>query len=192
MSNITRIENPFTQSDFDDAMTALDILGQTLDETKGLSPRAKSRLFRMGKANLGFVEAASRSLKAMPNVRPAYLDPQEFEKDLMLVRNSKALRLKLLEIANRMEDTELLVGDHAFRSSLAIYRVVQSAFRTGFAGIEPYYEEMRERWPSTAKMEEESLNADPDGLAPVDVDQPEANDIGQPEAHQNTAGIDAI
>ncbi len=151
MSNITRIDNPFTQADFDDAMAALDLLGQTLDESKGLSPRAKSRLFRMGKANLGFVEAASRSLKAMPNVRPAYIDPEEFEKDVMLIRNSKALRLKLLEIASRMEDTEILVGDHAFRSSLAIYGVVQSAFRTGFAGAEPYYQEMKERWPSTAK-----------------------------------------
>lgn len=151
MSTITRIENTFTQTDFDNAMQALDDLSQVLTDSKGLSIRAKSRLFRMGKANLGFVESAKRAITALPDLRPAFLDPAIFERDVMLIKATKALRLKMLEVASRIEDTELLMGNHAFQSSLAVYRVVQSAYRMGYPGVKPYYEEMQERWPQPGR-----------------------------------------
>lgn len=156
MSTITRIENTFSQTDFDNAMNALDVLSQALTDTKGLSVRAKSRLFRMGKANMGFVESAKRAITALPDLRPAFLDPAEFERDVMLIKATKALRLKMLEVASKIEDTELLMGNHAFQSSLAVYRVVQSAYRMGYGGVKPYYDEMHERWPQPGRRIEGS------------------------------------
>lgn len=162
MSLTTRIENTFSQTDFDNAMVALNVLTQVLSETKGLSTRAKSRLFRMGKANFGFVESAQRAIIALPELRPAFLDPADFERDIMLIKGSKALRLKLLEVASKIEDTELLMGDQAFQSALAVYRVVQSAYRMGFAGVKPYYEEMNSRWPNQGPNFGQENDDDPD------------------------------
>ena len=146
MSEITRIQNPFSRVDFDNANAALDLLNQVLSDSKGLSARQKSRLNRLGKANLSFVESAHRAMQALPDLRPAYLDPAIFSRDLSLVYHSRDLLLKLKEVASKVEDTQLIMGNEAFYSALGIYRVIQAAYRSGYPGANPYYDDLTERW----------------------------------------------
>lgn len=71
-----------------------------------------------------------------------------------------------------VEDTELLMGNHAFRSSLAIYRVVQAAYRMGYPGVKPYYEELVERWDYASRSNPDGENqGEPLGDNPM-VDPP--------------------
>ena len=146
MSEITRIQNPFSSVDFDNANAALDLLNQVLSDSMGLSARQKSRLNRLGKANLSFVESAHRAMLALPDLRPAYLDPAIFSRDLSLVYHSRDLLLKLKEVASKVEDTQLIMGNEAFYSALGIYRVIQAAYRSGYPGAKPYYDELTDRW----------------------------------------------
>ncbi len=171
MSEITRIQNSFSQTDFDNAFSALDLLSQTLSDGKGLSARQKSRLIRMGKANLGFIEAADRAMKALPDLRPAFLDPADFDRDLMLVYSTKNLLLKLEEVASMVEDTQAIMGNEAFYNSLAIYRVVQAAYRMGYPGVKPYYDDLTERWATSFR----NTDAETGESAPSDEVSPEGS-----------------
>ena len=132
-----------------------DGLQQILKFREGLNQRESSRLMRLSRENLLFVDDSIAAIKQLPEVCPRFLDPTIVNEESEFYSQLRYLEQLHLQAGAALKDMRLRLGDKCFRNGLLIYNSVQSAAKNGYPKVRPIYKQMRMRFPSTLPLAED-------------------------------------
>jgi hypothetical protein len=130
------------------AVTKLDELIKLFEAyITPLTPQERHDLPKMGPKTLEFVEKCYEFAEANPNLRPAYLNMNEFKIDFSDAHNLYLTVNKATQLLENLSDTQLAAGSEAYQSSLMFYNAVKNAAANDISGAKAVYEELRKRYP---------------------------------------------
>ncbi len=131
-----------------------DTILQNLQEAKSalapflqaLTKSERSNLFKMGDKSVPTVQKVETYLETNSEFAPSYMDKAEFLKDVAVVTQLTPIVNILNQLASDVEDTLMLAGSEALKSSLLYYGQVKEANDKGVASAKPIYEDLRKRF----------------------------------------------
>jgi hypothetical protein len=89
---------------------------------------------KMGAKTIDFVTRTLGAVQAHPEFKPAFVDADEFARDLAAVGALRAIQQPLDQIADMVDDSLMLSGSEAYAAALACYQSIKSAARLGQPG----------------------------------------------------------
>ena len=121
----------------------------------------KRELKTLGDRSLPFTEQAFLLATQQKTLVPAYINMQEFSKDINLFKQSKEL-IKMLEvILERLNDTSIAAGADAFSTARKLYDSVKSAIKANIPGAAVAFDELKKRYLRMKGKPEEQNNPNP-------------------------------
>jgi hypothetical protein len=121
--------------------------GLLLPYVTPLTPSERHTMPKMGEKTLSFVEKAHAFAVQNPTLCPPYLDMTAFDADFGDAHNLWTLLVSTQQLHENVDDTEMVAGSEAFRSSLVFYNSVKMAARQDVPGAKAVYEELKKRFP---------------------------------------------
>jgi hypothetical protein len=147
-SNNSRISLDLPAADVQDIQAALKVLqDKLLPHLIDLGPEARRELPKMGDKTVAFVGKALDYARANPQLRPAYLDLTEFEKDWTAVELLASVQRPLSQVMDIVDDSLLLAGSEAYGAALLYYQSVKSAARAQVPAAATIAEDLAQRFP---------------------------------------------
>lgn len=113
-----------------------------------LTPTDRRELPKMGEKTIAFVEKAHEFAKQNPNLRPPYMDMNDFDIDFSDARSLWALLNTVHQLEQTLDDTEMVAGSEAYRTALVFYQSVKMASAQNVPGAKAVYEELKTRFPN--------------------------------------------
>lgn len=117
----------------------------------GLTPNERQTLPKMDVSNKVFVEDALNAAKANSQVLPAYLNLKELELDKQGFERLEEIVVLTAQLAQKLRDTQMLMGSEAYVTALTVYRLFESASRDGVPGAKAAYEQLAKRFKGQGK-----------------------------------------
>lgn len=112
----------------------------------GLTAKERQTLFKMGNKTVATVQKVDSYLKSNPEFAPAYMDQQEFQKDIKAVNQLEEISNLSLQLSTDINDTRMLAGSEALMASMLYYGQIKEAYSKGIAKARPIYEDLQERF----------------------------------------------
>jgi hypothetical protein len=112
-----------------------------------LTSSERHDLSKMGDKTLAFVDKAHELAKANPDLCPAFLDVDEFSIDFADTTRLVPLLIALRQLADTVDDIQLLAGSEAYDAARAFYKYAKVAAGQDVPGAKAVYEALRERFP---------------------------------------------
>lgn len=155
-----RISVTVDEKAIEQAKEHLRALNELFPYLIGLTPGERQTLPKMDVNNKIFVEDALNAAKSNSQVLPAYLNLNELQLDKQGFERLDEIVLLTAQLAQKLRDTQILMGSEAYVSALTIYRLFESATRDGVPGAKAVYEQLAGRFrgqgKSTGKEEPET------------------------------------
>ncbi|TPN82803.1 hypothetical protein [Aquimarina algicola] len=131
-----------------------DTLLQSLQEAKNalapflqaLTNEERANMLKMGDKSAPTVQKVKSYLETNPEFAPSYMDKVEFLKDEAVVSQLTPISNILNQLASDVEDTLMLAGSEALKSSLLYYGQVKEANNKGVTSAKPIYEDLKKRF----------------------------------------------
>lgn len=132
----------------------LDEVSQKIQECKNLlapylqalTPDQRRSIFKMGDKTLAMVQKVKAYLETNPEFAPAYMDRDEFLKDEAVTTGLTPLGNLTKQLSSDIEDTIMLAGSEALRSSLLYYGTTKEAALKGIPTAKTVYEDLSQRF----------------------------------------------
>ena len=121
-----------------------------------LTPHERRDLPKMGPKTLAFVEKCHEFAAANPNLRPPFLNMDEFAIDFADAHSLYLPVNKAAQLHENLADTQICAGSEAFQAALIFYNTVKSAAASNVPGAHAVYEELRKRFPHNRRHEQNS------------------------------------
>ena len=102
-----------------------------LDFLVNLNSDQRVRMAKLSRRRVDFVDSSLVHMKANPEYLPAYIDIEEFVKDVELKDCLHRILAELNAFAERMSDTVMQVESEAYRAARLYYKSVKAAAREG-------------------------------------------------------------
>lgn len=131
------------RSKINDLLTQLNT---ELDFAIGLTSEERQTLPKMNDGNQPFVEDALNGAQQNLDIFPAYVKLGELQKDYDLFMELGPLVMRLLQLGEKLLDTQILAGSEAYVTALMIYRLADSAAKAGLPGADALYQQLRKRF----------------------------------------------
>jgi len=112
-----------------------------------LTPQERHDLPKMGPKTLAFVEKCHEFAASNPNLRPPFLNMDEFGVDFADAHGLYLAMNKSVQLQESLADTQMSAGSEAFHAALIFYNTVKSAASNNIPGARAVYEELRKRFP---------------------------------------------
>lgn len=145
------ISYQMNEDEFNQVIQKLKDIESTLAFTVNLTAKDIKKLYLLGNKSLAFVEATSRYAKENPNLFPAYLDSEEFKKDLKLFKQLQTIEEIVTPLAEKVNDTKRAVGSEAFAKARSFYKSVRDASQSGIAGCDTIVDDLSRRFAQSRK-----------------------------------------
>jgi hypothetical protein len=123
---------------------SLELLSQY---TIALTPMERRGMLKMGEKTLSFVDKAHEAALANDNLRPPFLNMEEYDIDYSDARALWGIRSLALQLYESIDDTEMAAGGEAYQASLVFYNSVKMAAAQDISGAKAIYNELRQRFP---------------------------------------------
>lgn len=123
---------------------------QNLPALINLKTEERSHLLKLGDKSLTFVTKCLEYAIQNPSVVPAFLDVNEFKKDVEAFNNFKKIYIPLQQLTEMIEDTTMLSGNEAYSSALIFYNAVKGAVKGGVPGMKNIEDDLQKRFPGRA------------------------------------------
>jgi hypothetical protein len=107
-----------------DAKTALAFM-------VALSSEERVRLAKLSRGHVDFVDRSLIHAQANPQYLPSYVSLEEFAKDMELKNSLHRIRTELNALAQRINDTILVVESEAYQTARLFYKSVKAASKEG-------------------------------------------------------------
>ena len=140
---------------------AIGVINNALPSLIGLKMQDRQRLPKIDVTNKVFVDDAIAAATATPDILPAYFRVADVQQDKTGYDLLDGPVLLLSQLAQKVADTQMLMGSEAYVSALTIYRLFESAARDGVPGARAVYEQLAERFKGQGQT------ADAGGTPPV-------------------------
>jgi len=143
-----RISLDIPEADFQAILAAIQTLQEKLQpHLVDLDSEDRRALPKMGAKTVDFVDKTLSYARANPHLKPAFVDIDEFGRDLAAVDALRALQQPLSQIADMVDDSLLLSGSEAYAAALAYYQSVKAAARLGQPGAAVIADDLSGRFP---------------------------------------------
>lgn len=103
----------------------------SLDFLVNLNSDQRIRMSKLSRKRVDFVDTSLVYVKANPEYLPAYINMEEFVKDVELKDCLHRIMAELYAFAERVSDTTLQVESEAYRAARLYYKSVKAAAREG-------------------------------------------------------------
>lgn len=148
----------------------LEKANQKIDELLGvlspyllsLTPNERMSMLKMGEKNLSFVEKSGELAANNPSLRPAYLDMDEFNIDVVDALGLRTLLNKLQQVTTSVDDTMMIAGGEAYNAALVFYASVKTAAEKNVPGAKTVYAELKKRFPGRGKAQNQEEQQTPE------------------------------
>lgn len=143
-------------------MLALDLIKPYLVT---LTPQERREMPKMGEKTLTFVAKAHEFATKNPELRPPYLNMEEYDIDFDDAQGLWGVRNLVQQLYENVDDIELSAGSEAYQASLAFYNYVKLAAAQDVAGAKTVYNELKTRFPhGKRKSSDDNVDTTPDTL----------------------------
>lgn len=147
MSTQNQISIEIPQAIIDEVVAKLqDCKHQLAPYLQGLTAEERQSLFKMGNKTVATVEKTKEYVITNPQFVPAYMNQAEFQKDVTVVSQLKAVVNLATQLATDADDTMMLSGSEALQGALLYYGQVKEAHSKGVPTAKPIYEDLSERF----------------------------------------------
>ncbi|MDE3066004.1 MAG: hypothetical protein KGJ60_00490 [Verrucomicrobiota bacterium] len=141
-------DNPvtITLNTDDKAAILADIaaLSGKLNFLVGLTNEQRRKMLKLGDKSIGFDEKCASYMAARPELIPGFVDTTT----LAAARADLAdIQRALGELAQRADDTDMVLAHEVFLPELSFYHSVQQAAKHGVPGAQAIYDDLRTRFP---------------------------------------------
>jgi hypothetical protein len=136
--------NPADQAAILDALTVLNKL--LLPHLLELTVDEKLSMPKMKDKTMAFVNKAYDHSVGNPILVPAYVDVNEFDKDLQGVHFLHLIESPLEKILKAVEDTKMEAGSEAYIAALSFYNSVKVAAKNNVPGAQVVYDDLKNRF----------------------------------------------
>ncbi|NTW48932.1 MAG: hypothetical protein HGB19_04215 [Chlorobiales bacterium] len=107
--------------------TSLDAINAKLPFLITLTPAERKKLVKMGDKSVAFVQQCLQAVKDNGALMPAGFPVTEFDKDVKLSTDLLSIHTQVSQLAEKLDDTLLAVGNEAMNQSLQVYGQVKLA-----------------------------------------------------------------
>jgi hypothetical protein len=155
MNSQNRVSVVFSDEDVKEILKALDVLNQKLlPRLIKVDANERRILPKMGDKTVAFVTKANEFAINNPSLVPQFIDVNETEKDINLVRLLRTIAGPIDTISDMLNDTMLVAGSEAYCSTLAFYSSVKFASRMNQPGAEVIANELKRQFPRSINSKE--------------------------------------
>lgn len=153
-----RISATLSLEDRKKIVDSIKAIEQQLQFLVDLTKAEIRRMPKMGSRSKPFVEKGLEVATLHPELLPGYFNVKEMQKDLDLYNTLLPIQISISRLANRLEDTMMLLGSEAFTAALLVYNQLQLAPHSG--GLDDITREMSQRF-AQANKDDGSDETDP-------------------------------
>lgn len=144
--NFNRMNVTATSEQINAVKAALQTINTNLPFLTGLTPEERITLPSINVSNKIFTEDAINAGINNPTLIPSYVSVAHMQNDLTLFQQLDELIILTKQTLEKLEDTQLLAGNEAYTSALAVYKLFASAAEAGVPGADTVYGQLRERF----------------------------------------------
>jgi alkyl sulfatase BDS1-like metallo-beta-lactamase superfamily hydrolase len=126
-----------SDQDMHDIKQAIDLIHTKLPFLVTLSVDERKRLYKMGDKRIAFVQNSLNAAQSNPNILPASFDLHDFNQRYQMALRLNEVLMRLQQLHEQVDDTELALGSEAMTQSLTVYDYVKTAAKKtpGLKGI---------------------------------------------------------
>lgn len=103
-------------------------------------------LYKMGDKSVATVQKVEYYLTTNPEFAPAYMNQEEFKKDVAVVSGLTPIYNMTKQLSADLSDTIILAGSEAMVGSMLYYGFVKEAAAKGVATAKPIYDDIKQRF----------------------------------------------
>lgn len=111
-------------------------------------------LFKMGDKTYATVQKVKDYLQTNPEFAPAYMEKEEFLKDVKVVEQLSPILNLAKQLTSDVQDTLTLSGSEALTSGMLYYGATKEAASKGVATAKPIYEDLAQRFQRGGKKKQ--------------------------------------
>lgn len=108
-------------------------------------------LFKMGDKTYATVQKVKDYLQTNPEFAPAYMEKEEFLKDVKVVEQLSPILNLAKQLASDVQDTLTLSGSEALTNGMLYYGATKEAASKGVATAKPIYDDLAQRFQRGGK-----------------------------------------
>jgi hypothetical protein len=132
-----RISLSLSDEELQKITAAIKTLQDTLaPKLVALGPQDRRELPRIGNRMATFVTKTLDYVSKNPELRPAYLDLDEFRADLAAVELLQQVQRPLTQVNDLVDDSLALAGSEAYTAALGCYNAIKGAAKMKLPGAE--------------------------------------------------------
>lgn len=147
MSSQNQINVEIPQKLVDDAVRDLQRIKTDFSPyLQGLTAKQRKSLFKMGDKTVSTVQKIETYVISNPEFVPAYMNVEEFRKDVTVVNILEEMGTLAQQIATDVSDTRMLAGHEGLVTGMFYYGMVKEAFSRGVASARVIYEDLQARF----------------------------------------------
>jgi hypothetical protein len=122
-----------------------------------LTPNERRELPKMGEKTLSFVVKAHEFAIQNPDLRPPFLDMEEYAIDYSDAQGLWGVRNLAQQLYENIDDIEMSAGSEAYQASLSFYNYVKLAAAQDVPGAKTVYNELKKRFPPTRQKSKDEI-----------------------------------
>jgi hypothetical protein len=107
-----------------------------------IPPDERTRLARLSRGKVDFLDTVKVQLEARPDLAPSYLNIDEFNKDMALRDVLYRVRAELASLDEILDDTLVLLESEAYQQGRLFYKSVKAAAKEGAEDAERIADEL--------------------------------------------------
>ncbi len=123
-------------------------------------------LAKMGAKTVDFVSKTLGYAQENPQLRPTFVDIDEFAANLVTVGQLRALLRPLAQLHDMVNDTMLFTGSETYSAALACYTAFKSAAKLNMPGAVTISDDLSSRFPGRPQKPRKPATPEPAGSAP--------------------------
>lgn len=156
----------FTAAEVQQLKDALDTIDSILNgKVLNLTPEERQQYGSVNETNKLFVNKIRDFAQQNPQHIPPFLDMTEFEKDYQAREVCEKNVIRLTSITEKLDDTKTALDFDNYRTSLAVYKLVQYLAAQNVPGMTTWDNELKQFFPRTTKKPEGTGDVVDDGVA---------------------------
>lgn len=141
-----RLDTAMTPDQMMEVKTAFDTIFKNLGFLIGLKEGERVRLRKVAHGNKLFISDVLLFAKNNPYILPPHTTFEHLEKDFTLHQQLTELQGIVSQLALMLEDTRIVAGSQAFKTSLQSYKMAKMAAEKGVPGAKTIVEELAKRF----------------------------------------------
>ena len=155
---INQVSAVITQENEDLVIQNLTACTETLDFLISLTTDEKSRMAKMSRKALDFVERGLMYAADNPEYIPSYTSLEEYQKDVSLAKRLDRIYAAAISFCEKVKDTKMTVDAESYAIARLYYGSVKTAAKQGVPGTPQIYKDLMYHYKKSKNGKDETDN----------------------------------